>query len=154
MIYRLMLGIHSWNRWIVLILALALLFVAWKSWLGRSQDKSGTMKTSVLFIIALDIQLLLGIVLLFVSPIVASLFQDPGSSMSQPSLRFFGVEHVTLMLLATVMAHVGRVLLKKTADPVAANRKAAIFFTVALLLMLAGVPWPGLAWGRPLFFLG
>lgn len=152
MIYRLLLGLHSWNRWAVLILAVVVVVVAWQKWLGRAHTSATTSRFSLWFIISIDIQLLLGIVLLFVSPIIATFMSDPGAAMSRPSIRFWAVEHTTMMLIATILAHVGRVMVKKAADATVANRRAAIMFTIALIVILASIPWPFLDQGRPLFF--
>lgn len=152
MIYRILLGIHSWNRWVVLILAVMLVAVAWQKWLGRAHTSETTSRLSLWFIISVDIQLLLGIFLLFVSPLIATFMGDPGAAMSRPSIRFWAVEHTTMMLIATILAHVGRVMMKKAPDAIVANRRAAIMFTIALIVMLASIPWPFLDWGRPLFF--
>lgn len=153
MIYRILLGIHSWNRWIVLILAVALVVVAWQKWLSKASTTDTTSRLSVFFIISVDIQLLLGIFLLFVSPMIATFMDDPGAAMGQTSVRFWAMEHTVMMLIATIIAHIGRVKLKKAADPIAGNRSAAIMFTIALIVMLVSIPWPFLSWGgRPLFF--
>ncbi len=153
MIYRILLGIHSWNRWIVLILGVMLIVVAWQKWLGKASTTETTGKLSIFFIISVDIQLLLGIFLLFVSPAIATFMSDPGAGMSQSAIRFWPMEHGVMMLIATIVAHIGRVKLKKAADPIDGNRKAAIMFTIALVLMLLSIPWPFLSWGgRPLFF--
>ena len=152
MIYRILLGIHSWNRWVVLILAVALVVVAWQKWLGRAHTSVTTGRLSLWFIISVDIQLLLGIFLLLVSPLIATFVSDPGAAMDRPSIRFWAVEHTTMMLIATILAHVGRVMMKKAVDATAANRRGAIMFTIALIVMLVSIPWPFLDWGRPLFF--
>lgn len=154
MIYRLLLGIHSWNRWIVLVLAVILVVVAWQKWLSRADSKATTNRLSIWFIISVDIQLLLGVILLFVSPVIATFVSDPGAAMSQPAIRFWAAEHTVMMLIATILAHVGRVMLKKAPDAVVANKRGAIMFTIALIVMLAAIPWPFLNWGRPLFFIG
>lgn len=153
MIYRIALGLHSWNRWALLILGLVLVALAWKSWIGRAHTSARTERASIWFIISVDIQLLLGILLFFVSPVIATFLQDPGAAMERPSIRFWAVEHTALMFLATILAHVGRVMMKRASDAVAANRRAAIMFTITLILILISIPWPFLEWGRPLFFL-
>lgn len=153
MVYRIPLGIHSWNRWIVIILGLILLVTAWKNWLGHAGDSASTNRTSTWFIISIDIQLLLGVFLLFVSPTIASFMNDLGGSMGQPTIRFWSLEHTTMMLIATAIAHVGRVKVKKAPDADAANRRGAIWFSVSYAMILLAIPWPFLSWGRPLFFL-
>jgi len=68
------------------------------------------------FMITLDLQLLLGLVLYFVlSPFTTQALNDFGAAMRNAPLRFFAVEHVTLMLAAVILVHVGRVLARKAA---------------------------------------
>lgn len=152
MIYRILLGIHSWNRWVVLILGVMLVVVAWQKLISRAHTSATMSRLSIWFIISVDIQLLLGIFLMFVSPLIATFISDPGAAMSRPSIRFWAVEHTTMMLIATIFAHVGRVMVKRAGDATAAHRRGAIMFTIALLVILVSIPWPFMEQGRALFF--
>ncbi|MBA2260939.1 MAG: hypothetical protein H0W18_18780 [Acidobacteria bacterium] len=106
-----------------------------------------------LSVISLDVQFLLGLLLYFVlSPFTREAMSDMGAAMRSPGLRFFAVEHVAGMLIAITLAHVGAVRIRKAA-PERRHRLAAIFFILALLAVLASIPWPGLPAGRPLFRL-
>jgi hypothetical protein len=58
-----------------------------------------------------------------------------------------------MMLLALIFVHVGRVLVRKAADARVRHRRAALHFTAATILMIAGTPWPGSANARALFRL-
>jgi len=65
-------------------------------------------------------------------------------------MRYWAVEHVSLMLIALAMVHVGRSRSRKGATSAAKHRSAAIFYTLALAAILAAIPWPFLPQGRPL----
>jgi hypothetical protein len=69
--------------------------------------------------------------------------------MRQPQLRFWLVEHPIGMLAALILVHVGRVRTRRAPDAVK-GRRARLFFGLALLLILASIPWPGLPYGRGL----
>jgi hypothetical protein len=56
------------------------------------------------------------------------------------------------MLSGLTLAHSGAARIRK-ASPERRHRLAAIFFVLALLAILASIPWPGLPAGRPLFRL-
>jgi predicted tellurium resistance membrane protein TerC len=71
--------------------------------------------------------------------------------MRDPVARFWAVEHVSLMLFAVVMAHVGRVLARKAASPAAKRKRLLVCAALSTLAMIAATPWPGMASGRPLF---
>lgn len=105
----------------------------------------------VLFLAVLDVQLLLGLLLYFkLSPYSQAALANMGAAMKEPTLRFFGVEHITTMLVAVVVAHVGRIRSKRKQG--AAHFRSALITQVAwLVLTLLAIPWPGLDIARPLF---
>jgi hypothetical protein len=61
--------------------------------------------------------------------------------MGNADLRFYGLEHALYMLLAVVAAHLGSILPRRAATSRAKFTRAAIFFVLALLLLLLGMPW-------------
>ncbi|HJR59247.1 MAG TPA: hypothetical protein VJ813_07615 [Vicinamibacterales bacterium] len=139
--YGLTLLVHSWLRWAVL--AAGLIAVV----RGGSRDE----RAGKWFTILLDVQLLVGLLLYFaLSPVTGAALDDFGGAMKVPQLRFFAVEHVFGVLIGTALAHVGRARVRKARDDRKA-RVAAIFYGLALLAILASIPWPGLPAGRPLF---
>lgn len=156
MFYSIVLTLHNLARWAVLIL---LILATVRAYLGWSQKREWTprdRKIGLFTGIALDIQFLLGLLLyVFLSPLTRSAFQDFGAAMAVADLRYYAVEHIFYMLLALVFVHLGSIQARKAAqkgDPatasVRAHRQAALWFTLALLLVLTGIPW-----GRPLFRL-
>ena len=64
--------------------------------------------------------------------------------------RFWAVEHAFGMLAALALAHIGRSRIHKTGNDGKRHKLAAIFFTLALLLVLASIPWPNMPYGRAL----
>ena len=142
MIYTTILIVHSWLRWAVLAAGLAAVLRG-----GTDRDDTG----GKWFTILLDVQFLLGLLLYFVlSPITAAALEDFGAAMRVPQLRFFAVEHTFGMVLAITLAHIGRGRIRKAA-PEKRRRTALIFYGLALVIVLASIPWPGLSAGRPLF---
>ncbi len=144
--YPLVLGIHNVVRWIVVILGAAALAQAYRGWLGKAPWSESVRKVQVAFSAAADTQMLLGLLLYFgLSHIVRNALGDFGAAMGNPETRFFALEHTVYMLLAVVFIHVGTARSKKPAEETQKYRQAAIWFTLALLLVLLGMPW-----GRPL----
>ena len=147
--YGLVLDVHSWLRWAVIIAGLWTLLRAWLP--GRRPWTAADDRSVRLFIIALDIQFLLGLLLYFaLSPFTRQAMADFGAAMKVAGLRFFAVEHVVGMLVAITLAHIGAARIRKT-PPERRHRLAAIYFLLALLAILASIPWPGMPAGRPLF---
>jgi heme A synthase len=151
--YTLVLLVHSWLRYVALLAGIAATIAA-------VVDRSETLREgradmwSLVLTIVLDVQMLLGLVLyLALSPFTTEAMRDFGAAMKNPALRFFAVEHVTLMVAAVILAHLGRVLARKAKTPDAKRMRMLICSGLATLLMLLGIPWPGMANGRPLFRL-
>jgi len=150
--YSSALWLHSLLRWAVLLAGA----VAWfRSIGGRTAKRPWTGTDELwgtLFTISLDIQLLVGLVLyIFLSPFTKIAFQDFGGAMANGSLRFWAVEHIIGMIIGIALVHVGRVKIRKTADDVRRHRLATIFFGLALVIIIASIPWPGMPVARPLF---
>ena len=146
--YAFMLGVHNILRWVVLILGVLAVVRAWMGWLGKKEWTDKDRKLGVFFSAGIDTQLLLGLVLYFLlSPITKGALSDFGTAMSTGGdLRFFAVEHISMMVLAAVFAHVGSALAKKVKDAAKKHKQAAIWFSLTMLTILVAIPW----W-RPLF---
>jgi hypothetical protein len=146
--YSFVLVLHSWLRWIAIAAGVGATAAAASS----PPAGGGSERPGLLFTISMDVQMLLGLLLYaFLSPNTAAVFKDFGAAMRDPVARFWAVEHVTIMLAAVVLAHLGRVLAKKAATPGARRTRLLICFALSTLLMIAGTPWPGTRGGRPLF---
>ena len=148
--YPVVLFLHSWVRWIVMISAAVAVVRAFYGWLGKKGWARLDDQLGLLFSTSLDVQMLLGLILyIFLSPITQAAFKNLGAAMSDVTLRFFTLEHFFYMLVAVVLGHVGRALSKKATEPVAKHRMAAILFGLATLAILLAIPW-----SRPLFRFG
>jgi len=149
--YSAFLLVHSTLRWVVLVLALIALGRAIRGVVGRLEWKSGDQAIGAWFTVSLDLQMLLGLVLyIFLSPITREAFADMGAAMRNTPLRFFAVEHTAGMIVAVVLAHIGRARSKKGTDAVQRHRSALIFYALALVVIVLSIPWPGTPGGRPL----
>jgi hypothetical protein len=96
----------------------------------------------------LDLQVLVGLILYFVSPLVRSTFGDFGTAMGNEQLRFFALEHIGMMLLAFILARVGNVRVKRVTGDVTKFRQAAIWYSLSTLAIIAAIPWwRPLLWG-------
>lgn len=143
--YDLLLLAHSWLRWIIVLAGIAAVVVALRG--GRDDDPL-PMQFDLYFMISLDIQLLLGIALLFVTPWM-HMIGEPGT-MANSASRYWTVEHEFGMLIAIVIAHVARVAGKRAPDSRMRARRLAIGNAISLVIILATMPWPFMAYGRPL----
>ena len=150
--YPLILAVHSLLRWVVLGAGLVAFGRALAGMRARRPWTAGDERAGQLFVGTLDLQFLIGLVLYVgLSPITRVAFEDFGAAMGNSMLRFWAVEHIFGMVIAVALAHVGRVRVRKTTDAVRRQRLTAIFFGLALVAIVATIPWPGTAAGRPLF---
>ena len=145
--------LHSWLRWLVLLAGLNALARAiggassGRPW-GHGDDQAGRW-----LVILFDLQFLIGLILYVgLSPLTRMAFSDFGAAMRQSDLRFWAVEHVIGMLIASALLHIGTTRVKKALEG-RRHKTAIIFFGLALLVVLASIPWPGMPAGRPLFRL-
>lgn len=150
--YTSVLFLHSWLRWAVLLLGLLALVRAIAGASGRRPWLPADDQAGKFFIIALDVQIVLGLILyFFLSPTTAAAMADFGAAMKSAGLRYWAVEHVFGVVVALILAHRGRTRVRGITDPVRKHRVAAVFILLALLAIAASIPWPGTPNARPLF---
>jgi len=133
--------LHSGIRWIALIalviaVAASLIGVINKKGISRKQLYSTA-------VYALHLQLLIGIVLYFISARV----QFSEGFMKDSILRFFAMEHPLMMIIGVVLVTIGNSKAKKLDDPFQKSKKILIFYALGLLVILYGIPWPWQAYG-------
>jgi hypothetical protein len=152
--YGALLIVHSWLRWAVIALAAVAVWRAARGMSAKAPWASEDERISKLFMIAVDIQLLLGLVLYgALSPTTLAAFSDFGAAMKDRVARFWAVEHIAAMLLAVVAVHVGRVRGKKHGEDPARHRTMLITVVLFLVLVAVAFPWPGTEQVRPLLRL-
>ena len=151
MLYSVFVTLHSILRWLVVLAALFAIIrastgISFKRGWMQMDNRAGVWFTSLL-----DLQVLIGIILyFFLSPTTTIALQNFGAAMGNAATRFFAIEHVLGMLVAVVVAHVGRSLVRRAPAPIQKHRRAAIWIALSLLIVLAAIPWPFLSYGRPL----
>jgi hypothetical protein len=144
--------LHSLLRWVILVLLLAAIF---KSYTGMSSGRSfteGDRKLGLFLMISAHTTLLLGLVLWFFGAFGLPLVEDNGMGavMKNAVMRYWVVEHFVGMLIAIALITIGRGVAKKSIPDRAKFKRAFWLFLVALIIILATVPWPFRAGvGRP-----
>lgn len=147
-----LLSTHSIVRWLVLILAIVAIVLNFKGWLSKGSFEKRNRGINAAYIGTLHLQLLIGFILYGgASPLMKQILADFKTAMKVAEWRFWAVEHITLMVFAVVFAQVAQILSKRSEDDAAKFKKAAIGFTISLVLILAAIPWPFRSVGRPLF---
>jgi len=156
--YPLALEAHSLLRLALTLLCAWLFWIGLSGWLGRRGPTLASKFLILLTVILADLQLVLGLLLYFLwSPVTASARADYGAAMKDPTLRFFAVEHAGAMLLAVACMHVGKIGAAnagKVGNDTGRYRRVALWFGLALALIVAMSPWPFSSVPRPLWPLG
>ncbi len=146
--YDILKPIHSYLAYATLLL-LALATI--NGIIGTFSNKifnESHRKINVFALIATHTMLLLGIVLLFVSPIAQTAFADMGAAMKNSTLRSYAIEHPTVNIIAAILVTIGNAKTKKLSTNGPKFKTTAIFYGLALLLILSRIPysaWLGLA---------
>lgn len=130
---------HSSLRYLILI---ALVVVIVKALLGlinkQSYGKVDNRLGLYLFIFT-HTQLLIGLILYFVSPFV----KFGTETMSDKTTRYWTVEHITAMIIAVVLITLARTTSKRMADDSAKHRRMLIFNALALVIIVGTIMMSG-----------
>jgi len=140
--YKGLLHLHSVLRWVILILLLVALY---KSFVDRNKAFTpGHKKTGLFLMIFCDVMLLLGLYQWFVGDWGLKSIQNNGMSvvMKNSVLRFFAIEHISAMIIAIILVHVGYSYSKKNVPDAMKHKRILLLFGLALLIILISIPWP------------
>ena len=134
--------LHSYLAYV----ALAILFLAVANAItGLISNRMFTMgkdlRLSLFALILCHIQLLVGLVLYFVSPSGLSAIQEFGMGGLTSEARLLAVEHPFVNILAIVSITIGWSRHKKFVEGDKKFKSIAIFYGIGLLLILSRIPW-------------
>lgn len=140
--YEVLLRLHSFTRWLVLISLVVAIIVAYKGWLGKKSFTPFANKVRHITATVAHVQLLLGLLLYFISPLVQYFLTYFKEAVHQREYRFFGMEHISMMVIAVTLITIGSSSAKRKTNDTTKYRIMALLFTVALLVILSSIPWP------------
>lgn len=149
--YPLLVQLHSYIRYFVLFFLLFVIIRSFYFWQKKLPFNKQTDKISLYLFITTHIQLLLGLILYFISPRVQ--LAHMGAAMRDPIARYWTVEHISVMILAVVLITVARITMKKLSGDENKHKRLFLYNTAALILVLAVIPWPHQAVGAGHHFL-
>ena len=140
--YSVLRTIHSyWAYLALLILVIAVV----NALIGMSNKKefgAKDLRLSLFGLIFSHIQLLIGLILYFVSPWFDQWFNlGVGGVMKDAQTRLYLVEHPFTNILAIVIITMGWSLHKRQSDPGKKFLRIALFYGFGILLLLSRIPW-------------
>lgn len=136
--YPMLIHSHSGLRWVVLLLLLAAIFNAGTKMGGKASYTDRDKKLGLFALIFSHLQLVVGLALYFVSGKVVPI----GEAMGDKVLRYFAVEHMTMMILGVALITIGYSRAKRKSGDAAKFKTTFWFYALGLLIILAGIPWP------------
>src|SRR5438046_2117002 len=129
--YNFLLHLHSAGRWLVLLL---LLFAIFNSMIAGSRPFiRSDARTGTILVIFADLMFLIGLALWFFGSKGYKMIQAMGMSaaMKNPTVRFFAIEHITMMLIAIILLHIGKAQGKKAISDRAKHTRTLVFYLLA-----------------------
>jgi len=139
--YNTLRNLHSyWAYFVLLMMVIAVI----NAFVGLYSDKEYTAKAfriALFSLIVSHMQLLIGLILYFVSPMF-DLWESLGGGVMKDSIaRLQLVEHPLVNIIAIVLITIGFSKHKKKVESKAKYKTIAIFYTIALVLFLSRIPW-------------
>ena len=125
--YQILKSAHSGWRYLVLILLVLAIIQALSGWLGKKPYTEGNRKLNLFTLIFVHTQILIGLLLYFMSPLVKA------------GITYWKMEHIGMMIFAAILVTIGNARSKKGDDPAARHRAVALYFTLALVIIVAAI---------------
>ena len=135
--------LHSYWAYLVLVVLVLATFNALAKFFGDKEFDAKDFRISLFALITMHIQLLLGIILFFTKDYFGTIKEigGMGEVMKNSELRNLIIEHPTTMIIAVALVTVGYSKHKKKLVSKPKFKMLAIFYTLALILVLAKIPW-------------
>jgi hypothetical protein len=128
---------HSGWSYIALLILVVAVVTFFSGMFSKTEFTSGNRKIGLIALIVIHIQLLIGLILYFVSPLgFASLGQ-----MADKALRLTSLEHPLINIIAIALITIGWSKHKKLVTSASKFKTFSIFYGLGLLLILSRIPW-------------
>jgi len=126
---------HSGFRYVIFVLLIVAIIQSLLGWFNKKPYTSLNQKINLFTLISAHTQLLIGIVLFFLSPLV----QFNSDTMKNDTTRYFTVEHWFMMLIAIAFITIGYSRSKNILTPEGKHRTVAMFYLIGLLIIIVAI---------------
>lgn len=133
--------IHSYWAYIVLIILIIAVVNAFVGIFKKKEFKSTDLRLGLFTLIVSHIQLLIGLAWYFMSPYFNQLTSNTTEVMKTKEIRLLALEHPVMMIIAITLITIGWSKHKKKTSSISKFKTFAIFYGLALLLILSRIPW-------------
>lgn len=140
--YHTLIFCHSLVRWFVLSTIIYSIYRVYKGYFKNSRftkfDNFIRHSTATIA----HIQLIIGVILYIKSPIIKYFWLNFNDTIKNIDVAFFGLIHITLMLIAIVLLTIGSSLANRTSTDKEKFKTILIWFSIALFIIFIAIPWP------------
>lgn len=130
---------HSYIAFLLLAVFFVVIAIGIYGWLAKKPFTKTTRLLALAGMIAVHLQLTIGLVLYFLSPLGLSNFS--GEAMKNSLSRLYVMEHPLMMILAIVLVTVGYIKAKKATKDSLKYKNMVIFYSIGLVFILSRIPW-------------
>ena len=139
--YSTLLIIHSLVRWLILASFIYAVGRAYYGWFTRQPFNKLDNKTLLITALLAHLQLVIGVWLYFISPIVDFFLHNFKEAVHIKEFRFFGMEHGLIMIIAITLITIGSSIAKRKKADLDKFKTIAIWYSLGLVIMLVGLPF-------------
>ncbi|SHI39790.1 hypothetical protein [Pseudozobellia thermophila] len=140
--YEIIQVLHSYLAYIVLALLFLAVANALMGWQGNKMfTMQKDLRLSLFALILSHIQLLVGLILYFVSPSGLNAIQTLGMGGLNSASRLLALEHPFINIIAIILITIGWSRHKKFMEGNKKFKSIAIFYGLGLVLILSRIPW-------------
>lgn len=107
----------------------------------KHQIKLYDFALQTLTLTLLYIQFAVGLTLYFDSPIVQYFIENFKDAVKLRQVRFFGMEHITMMTIGIIVFTIGYIKAHKTPNSVVKFRTIFIYTAWAICIIFTSIPW-------------
>ena len=141
---------HNILRWGVIIAGFWAIYLAFTGVNNKRAWQAKDNKAGMWFILFCHLQVVLGLIL-YIMLGQYSIFSNMSEGMKNPETRYWGIEHLLGMLIAVALIQYGRIASKKATVNMIKHKKALIWFSIGMIIILINIPWPWGGIGRAIF---
>ena len=130
---------HSGIAYILILPLIFIVLFAAYSYFTKQAFTDRHKKFALVGLIITHLQILLGLILYFISPLGLANFS--GESMKSAPMRLMILEHPLMMILAAVLVTIGYSKAKRLIVDNSRHRAVLIYYGIALIFILSRIPW-------------
>ncbi|MBL4676644.1 MAG: hypothetical protein JKY70_10635 [Mucilaginibacter sp.] len=139
--YLHLLALHSSTRWLLLLFVIIVLMRSFWALRRKSKYTLADERLRAITTSVVHIQLLLGVLLYIISPIVRYFWQNFKQAVHMREIRFFGMEHIFMMLLAIIILTIGSAKAKGQLTDKLKFKTQLVWFSIGLIIIFSSIPW-------------